>query len=1273
MLSPPPPDGAPVTTPTHCYDDRHREYYQPLYVPLSMQNPAAPDVTVEALGFHDSGSDYTIITFDIAVRLSLDVIPLHSLSLSFSPDSPPQPRSETRTQVLFRCGARDWLALVDVSPLQEQEHVLLGRDFQAAMGILVGPLPLRFPSELIQATDDDFIDYSERDPRVEDEVLPQELERQRTSLRAHVQHWLTEHTRTVTTRDYINHPDAVVTLNHKPHPDFVAYVPPRDKRAGPFDDHINAQVLAWLDEGRTSVFDPVTHGKASGEAFPLFNIPLMASPQLGADGLLKKVRVCGDLRRFNCGLVLDNSPLTDIRDIYERVGEFSFFTELDLRSAFLQFPVHPDHKHKLCFMWRGVRYVFNGAIFGLAHMAQICNRVLNSIFSDLANVFVYCDNILIGSKNLADHEQHVQAAIQLCTRFSIRLSPDKCQIACTRLKTLGNILMPGGILPDPAKVRTVMRWPVPTNADELLVFTAFCNYLRQFVRHYSEIAAPLEKARQTKPFTWTQACQTSFDLLKHAIAHAPMLKTPNRSQPFAIAVDSSIAGIGGVLYQPANPGDLPQADTVVTFSSRSLKDYERGYSVYKLEANALVWCFRQFDVYLYGNHFSVLTDHNSLTYLHTMKDINRVLLGWWSVILEYDFGIKHVPGKLNVLADALSRSYPSKWGIPAPLGDAQSSPLALQSLIRPPAVVSQVQTPAATDAAQEPNPSGGQQASLPATQAPATSQGLVPSRSPDSPEEAEQLVQDTHAQGHFGIRSTMAALRREHWLWPGMSALVRRVVASCKPCQAWSMTRQVYHPARSIKSELPWDHIEVDLITSFETTSSGYNYIMVIIDIFTSFCLLRSLKSRDATEVAEILWAIFADFGVPKILQTDGEGAFVSDVVRTMVEEHGIEHKHIPAYHPAINGKVERQVAIVSDVLRKRMHETGIRDWTRLLPLCQLEINIKHRNLTNSNPFALFLNRTLNNWQSYTNIEPADLHIGDLEIWKQREAHLHDQIFPALRFRSDALQSADHEDIDKSHLTIGTRLPIGALVMVLDVLRGTKNSPPWLGPYTVVRASPGGTYTLRDAAGGLFHRDVPRNQLKLLTGAEKPTDETYYADKILDHRKKPSGLEYLIQWAGYSEPSWEPVANIDDHDLVREYTATLQRLPTTTTTERTPSQPKRAPKPKAKGPPLPPPATPLALPPLMPPAPPLALPPLPPPRGDRPSMEPSAHYVWDNPSKNATMRPRIRITAIDEENATATFVFPDHPSTMPHTKPWTEIIPEDEVPSRHSSRTRPRP
>jgi hypothetical protein len=116
-----------------------------------------------------------------------------------------------------------------------------------------------------------------------------------------------------------------------------------------------------------------------------------------------------------------------------------------------------------------------------------------------------------------------------------------------------------------------------------------------------------------------------------------------------------------------------------------------------------------------------------------------------------------------------------------------------------------------------------------------------------------------------------------------------------------------------------------------------------------------------------------------------------------------------------------------------------------------------------------------------------------------------------------------------------TSIPAGASVMLVDPVRANKFEPKYIGPYSVVRRAHNGAYVLRDATGDILDRHVPADQLKVISKAAKPTDDVYVVRKIIKHRGQPGSYEYLIDWKGYSEQTWEPEANLLEVDVVKAY------------------------------------------------------------------------------------------------------------------------------------------
>ena len=127
---------------------------------------------------------------------------------------------------------------------------------------------------------------------------------------------------------------------------------------------------------------------------------------------------------------------------------------------------------------------------------------------------------------------------------------------------------------------------------------------------------------------------------------APVLALPTSGEPYVIFSDASIQGLGCVLMQ---------GDRVIAYASRQLKPYEKNYPTHDLELAAVVHALKLWRHYLYGEKCKIFTDHKSLKYIFTQRDLNMRQRRWLELIKDYDVNIQYHPGKANAVADALSR------------------------------------------------------------------------------------------------------------------------------------------------------------------------------------------------------------------------------------------------------------------------------------------------------------------------------------------------------------------------------------------------------------------------------------------------------------------------------------------------------------------------------------------------------------------------------------------------------------------------------------------
>jgi ribonuclease HI len=153
----------------------------------------------------------------------------------------------------------------------------------------------------------------------------------------------------------------------------------------------------------------------------------------------------------------------------------------------------------------------------------------------------------------------------------------------------------------------------------------------------------LEKGKE---FKWTGECQESFNLLRSKLMAAPVLVMPDLQKNLDIYCDASRQGLGCVLMQE---------DHVIAYVSRQLRKHELNYRTHDLELAAVVHALKIWRHYVTGTKCQVYTDHKSLKYIFTLKDLNLRQRRWLELIKDYDLEIHYHPSKANMVVDALSR------------------------------------------------------------------------------------------------------------------------------------------------------------------------------------------------------------------------------------------------------------------------------------------------------------------------------------------------------------------------------------------------------------------------------------------------------------------------------------------------------------------------------------------------------------------------------------------------------------------------------------------
>ena len=617
--------------------------------PIEIELPNGKIARVLAL--LDSGADNTCINKSLVKEQAIPTKAVTGQLIAF--DGTARNRAAQTIPMHITCGKHEEMYSFEL--IDSDNAVILGRDLINRWGMGHTNVPHAFPSQL-QSEVITIEGMTDKRTSVQDTVASADEEKSRAAHMHIIEAALQRNADAKATCDgaFISYPGSEVFIDH------VEGTPPTYVHQYPVraDDQpfLDEQVRAWLNTG-----------KVKNEPHPedvRYNTPIIVAKHYTPAGEIDKRRVCGDLRGLNKGLIVRPFVVPPVREILGWCSGSHLFSELDLKQAYPQFLVREQDRYKLCFRWRGRILRFKGAPFGLANMTDHCQRVMTQMLADFDYARVYIDNIWIKSpRDYKIAAERVASVIDRLTKYNVWLNIERSVLMRTEMGALGHHVSSRGTRLDPGKVEAVQSWASPSSPEELARFLGFVNFLRPNIRHFSELTQPLNALRNLdkKNFRWTPGAEEAFQLLKRAVATAPLLIYPDLNKRMSLAIDASIRGIGAVLYQPRTDGDPPQPDNIVSFASRSLHPHERNYSVYKLEMLALVYALQYYDHHLHGGEFTVLTDHRALMFL-LEQPINRVLSNWLSLILEFRFKVKHVPGYTNGAPDFLSRAYGPVWG-----------------------------------------------------------------------------------------------------------------------------------------------------------------------------------------------------------------------------------------------------------------------------------------------------------------------------------------------------------------------------------------------------------------------------------------------------------------------------------------------------------------------------------------------------------------------------------------------------------------------------------
>ena len=721
-------------------------------------------------------------------------------------------------------------------------------------------------------------------------------------------------------------------------------------------------------------------------------------------------RFCVDYRRLNQITVKDAFPLPRIDDIYDQLTEATHFTKFDFKAGYFQVPLDKADRPKTAFSTRDGHFQFKVLPQGLTNGPPTFQRIVNQILGPnrWKHMLAYIDDIIIYSKNFAEHVQHIEEVCSLLKEANFKLNIEKCEVARTEILFLGHVVAQGTIKPDPENIRGLAETREPTTAEEAFRFVKAAEYYRKFIPKFSSIAAPLHKyspttiqqqqmkAQKKQPFELTEDAKEAFHKLKQILTTELVLNLPDDALPFKVQTDASTDGIGAVLLQVTSQGDRPLA-----YMSKKLTKTQMKWPTIEQECYAIIQAVDKWDKYLRGQEFLVETDHEPLVSFVSKEQVNKKCERWRLKLAEYRLKVKHIQGKKNNMADYLSRSpvddaedeveeATSKGSMVNAITRAQAKlqhqeaeliPKGKEAIIVNPTTQSMGNNRSETSLFdidnlqkyQEEDPTIRKiKQNIERERQYEIKEGIVwrkrttPAKSvpyvPAGQMRASILkaYHDTPGNGaHFGRDKTLKKIQ-DRYFWPTMTADITNYVKSCLEC-AQNNHRRIKPPGKLKPIPPPegiWKLLSMDFhgpITP--TTLRGNRYIISITDILSKFVIAKAVRDCSATTATNFLInEVIMKYGTPTCILTDNGTHFTAQMMNNLFQSLGTTHLYTTVYHPQTNGQIERFNATMDGKIATLCNERRT-NWDEVLPFVTFNYNTSIHATTQQTPFEMMHGR----------------------------------------------------------------------------------------------------------------------------------------------------------------------------------------------------------------------------------------------------------------------------------------------------------------------------
>ena len=679
------------------------------------------------------------------------------------------------------------------------------------------------------------------------------------------------------------------------------------------------------------------------------------------------VRICGDFKAVNKLLEMKHHPLPTTEECFADVSGGEKFSVIDIKQAYNNVELCTEDRLITTMNTHMGQYVWTRLPYGINSSAAIFQNLMDDILRGIPMVCCRIDDILISGKNDKEHVENLNEVVRRLETNGFRCRLNKSKFLQEEVIYLGHCVNKYGISPVKSKIDDLLKVPAPENVKDLITFLGAVGYYRKYLPDLSTIIAPLDKLRKAEvEWQWTKTEQKAFEKLKRLLCSERVLTFYDPLKRLKLDTDASSVGLGAVLSH-IDEGVINERP--IEYISRTLSKSERRYSQIDKEALALVWAIKRFHMYLYGRHFELVTDHQSLVHIFAPKkgipEMSANRLARYALLLQnYDYEISYRNTKEHANADVMSRFPKEVSHAGEPNECEETFSLTMEEALIDAKEVAQETAkdiilskimmyivdgwPEDLDKNQKEMKAMFNRKDQLTTEQRCITWGnrvVIPCRLRAN---VLRLMHLTHV-GMSGMKS----LARSYVWWLGIDQDIETVVKACTSCQKHGKKLPKINDHPWVKPTRPWQRVHVDFAGEFQN-----NFWLLMYDAYSKWPeVIKMSHNTTATTTIKTMRSVFSRTGVPWVLVSDNGPQFISEEFKNFLKRNQVKHVLCPSYSPKSNGSCERFVQSFKSAMKK-MYETSKDLDLNLANFLMAYRNTPH-SVTNQPPSVMMYGRTL--------------------------------------------------------------------------------------------------------------------------------------------------------------------------------------------------------------------------------------------------------------------------------------------------------------------------